>query len=237
MRFGVVIFPGSNCDHDVFYVLNEIMEQDVVELWHKERDLKKSDAIILPGGFSYGDYLRAGAIARYSPIMEKITEFASRGGFVMGICNGFQILCEAGLLPGALLHNNHQKFISRNIYIVPDNNATPLTAILDKNKPLKIPIAHKEGRYYAPDEDLIAMRQNHQILFRYCDKNGEISEEINPNGSVENIAGICNTGKNVFGMMPHPERAADDELGNTDGKIIFESLIRAIKEKRISVSN
>jgi len=237
MKFGVVIFPGSNCDHDVLYVLNEILEQEVIELWHKERDLKRCDALILPGGFSYGDYLRAGAIARYSPIMEKIVEFASRGGFVLGICNGFQILCEAGLLPGVLLYNNHQKFVCKNIHILPDSNATPLTAILDKNKPLKIPVAHKEGRYYAPNEDLIAMRQNHQILFRYCDRNGEISEEVNPNGSLENIAGVCNTGKNVFGMMPHPERAADDELGNTDGRIIFESLIRAVKEKRISVSN
>ncbi|MGC9470671.1 MAG: phosphoribosylformylglycinamidine synthase I [Bacteroidales bacterium] len=237
MRFGVVIFPGSNCDHDVIYVLNEVMEQDVVELWHKDADLKKSDAVILPGGFSYGDYLRAGAIARYSPIMEKVIEFAKRGGFVLGICNGFQILCEAGLLPGALLHNNHQKFVCKNIYIVPDNNATPLTSMLDKNKPLKIPIAHKEGRYYAPNDDLITMRQNHQILFRYCDKNGEISEAVNPNGSVENIAGVCNAGKNVFGMMPHPERAADDELGITDGRIIFESLIRAVKDKRISTSN
>lgn len=237
MRFGVVIFPGSNCDHDVMYVLNEVMEQDVVELWHKDADLKNSDAVILPGGFSYGDYLRAGAIARYSPIMEKIIEFAKRGGFVLGICNGFQILCEAGLLPGVLLHNNHQKFTCRNIHIVPDNNATPLTSMLDKNKPLKIPIAHKEGRYYAPNDDLMIMRQNHQILFRYCDKNGEISEAVNPNGSVENIAGVCNTGKNVFGMMPHPERAADDELGNTDGRIIFESLIRAVKDKRISTSN
>lgn len=237
MRFGVVIFPGSNCDHDVIYVLNEVMEQDVVELWHKDADLKKSDAVILPGGFSYGDYLRAGAIARYSPIMGKIIEFAKRGGFVLGICNGFQILCEAGLLPGALLHNNHQKFVCKNIYIVPDNHATPLTSMLDKNKPLKIPIAHKEGRYYAPNDDLITMRQNHQILFRYCDKNGEISEAVNPNGSVENIAGVCNAGKNVFGMMPHPERAADDELGNTDGRIIFESMIRAVKNKRISTSN
>ncbi|HDR89648.1 MAG TPA: phosphoribosylformylglycinamidine synthase I [Bacteroidetes bacterium] len=237
MRFGVVIFPGSNCDHDVIYVLNEVMEQDVVELWHKDADLKKSDAVILPGGFSYGDYLRAGAIARYSPIMEKIIEFAKRGGFVLGICNGFQILCEAGLLPGALLHNNHQKFVCKNIYIVPDNNATPLTSMLDKNKPLKIPIAHKEGRYYAPNDDLMTMRQNHQILFRYCDKNGEISEAVNPNGSVENIAGVCNAAKNVFGMMPHPERAADDELGITDGRIIFESLIRAVKDKRISTSN
>ena len=237
MKFGVVIFPGSNCDHDMLYVLSDIMEQEVVELWHKDSDLKKVDAIVLPGGFSYGDYLRAGAIARYSPIMEKVVEFAGRGGFVLGVCNGFQILCEAGLLPGALLHNHHQKFSCKNIFIIPDNNTTALTALLEKDRPLKIPIAHKEGRYYAPDESLITMRRNHQILFRYCDRNGEISEEVNPNGSVENIAGVCNTGKNVFGMMPHPERAADDELGNTDGRIIFESLILTIKEKRISVSN
>jgi phosphoribosylformylglycinamidine synthase I len=237
MKFGVVIFPGSNCDQDVIYVLREILEQEVVELWHKETDLQKVDGIILPGGFSYGDYLRSGAIARYSPIMEEVIEFAHKGGFVLGICNGFQILCEAGLLPGALLHNANQKFICRNTYIIPDNCSTAMTVLLDKDKPLKIPIAHKEGRYFASDEDLASMRQNHQILFRYCDKNAEISEEVNPNGSVENIAGICNETKNVFGMMPHPERASDDELGNTDGKIIFESLIRTLKEKRVVSRN
>ncbi len=225
MKFGVVIFPGSNCDQDMIYVLRNIMQQEVVELWHKNTDLQNVEAIVLPGGFSYGDYLRSGAIARYSPIMEKVIEFANEGGFVFGVCNGFQILCESGLLPGALLHNDNQKFICKNIYIVPDNNTNTITAVLDKQKPLKIPIAHGEGRYFAKKETLQEMRQNGQILFRYCDEHGDISSEANPNGSVENIAGVCNATKNVFGMMPHPERGADDELGNTDGRFIFESMI------------
>lgn len=237
MKFGVIIFPGSNCDHDMIYVLREIMEQEVKELWHKDTDLQGVEVVVLPGGFSYGDYLRSGAIARYSPIMERVIDFAGRGGFVFGVCNGFQILCEAGLLPGALLHNANQKFISRNIYIIPDNNSCVINATLDKEKPLKIPIAHAEGRYYAPNADLIEMRQNDQILFRYCNEQGIITEEANPNGSVENIAGVCNTAKNIFGMMPHPERAADDELGNTDGRAIFESIIQTIKEKKISIYN
>ncbi len=225
MKFGVVIFPGSNCDQDMIYVLRNIMEHEVVELWHKNTDLQGVDAIVLPGGFSYGDYLRSGAIARYSPIMEKVIEFANNGGFVFGVCNGFQILCETGLLPGALLHNDNQKFICKNIYIVPDNNSSSVTAKLDKQKSLMIPIAHGEGRYFAKKETLQEMRQNGQILFRYCNEHGEITSEANPNGSIENIAGICNTNKNVIGMMPHPERGADDELGNTDGMLIFESMI------------
>ncbi len=225
MKFGVVIFPGSNCDQDMIYVLRNIMEHEVVELWHKNTDLQGVDAIVLPGGFSYGDYLRSGAIARYSPIMEKVIEFANNGGFVFGVCNGFQILCETGLLPGALLHNDNQKFICKNIYIVPDNNSSSVTAKLDKQKSLMIPIAHGEGRYFAKKETLQEMRQNGQILFRYCNEHGEITSEANPNGSIENIAGICNTNKNVIGMMPHPERGADDELGNTDGMLIFESMM------------
>lgn len=231
MKFGVVIFPGSNCDQDMIYVLRNIMQQEVVELWHKNTDLQGVEAIVLPGGFSYGDYLRSGAIARYSPIMEKVIEFANNGGFVFGVCNGFQILCESGLLPGALLHNDNQKFICKNIYIVPDNNTNTVTAILDKQKPLKIPIAHGEGRYFAKKETLQEMRQNGQILFRYCDEHGEITSDANPNGSVENIAGVCNASKNVFGMMPHPERSADDELGNTDGRLIFESMISILASK------
>ncbi|MCB2194318.1 MAG: phosphoribosylformylglycinamidine synthase subunit PurQ [Bacteroidetes bacterium] len=231
MKFGVVIFPGSNCDQDMIYVLRNIMQQEVVELWHKTTDLQDVEAIVLPGGFSYGDYLRSGAIARYSPIMEKVIEFANNGGFVFGVCNGFQILCESGLLPGALLHNDNQKFICKNINVVPDNNTNTVTAILDKQKPLKIPIAHGEGRYFAKKETLQEMRQNGQILFRYCNEHGEITAEANPNGSVENIAGVCNASKNVFGMMPHPERAADDELGNTDGRLIFESMISILATK------
>jgi phosphoribosylformylglycinamidine synthase I len=228
MKFGVVIFPGSNCDHDMIYVLKDIMKQNVIELWHKEKSLKGVEAVILPGGFSYGDYLRSGAIARFSPIMDPVIAFAHRGGFVFGVCNGFQILCEAGLLPGALMHNSNQKFICRNVYIKPDNNSTILTSLLDKDRAYKIPIAHAEGRYYADDETLKNMRQNGQILFRYSNEKGVISEDANPNGSVENIAGICNEKQNVFGMMPHPERAADKELGNTDGKFIFESILGTV---------
>jgi len=225
MKFGVVVFPGSNCDHDTFYVLRNILNQEVVELWHKERDLKRVDAVILPGGFSYGDYLRSGAIARYSPIMEEVIAFANRGGFVFGICNGFQVLCEAGLLPGALLHNDNQKFICKNIHILPDNNDNLLTRELDKQTPIKIPIAHGEGRYYAEKSTLQKMRMQGQILFRYCNQYGQITTEANPNGSLENIAGVCNENKNVFGMMPHPERAGDEMLGNTAGKGIFESIV------------
>jgi phosphoribosylformylglycinamidine synthase subunit PurQ / glutaminase len=231
MKFGVVIFPGSNCDQDMIYVLSDIMEQEVVKLWHKDTDLQGVDAIVLPGGFSYGDYLRSGAIARFSPIMEKVIEFANNGGFVFGVCNGFQILCESGLLPGALLHNDNQKYICKNIYIVPDNNSSSVTAKLDKQKGLMIPIAHGEGRYFAKKEVLQEMRQNGQILFRYCNESGEITSEANPNGSVENIAGVCNENKNVIGMMPHPERGADDELGNTDGRLIFESMMSFLENR------
>lgn len=228
MKFGVVIFPGSNCDEDMIYVLNEIVEQKVVRLWHKDSDLQSVDAVILPGGFSYGDYLRSGALARFSPIMKSVIEFANNGGFVFGVCNGFQILCETGLLPGALLHNNNQKFICKNTFIKADNVDSSITRLLNPDRALKIPIAHGEGRYYADSETLKNMRINKQILFRYCDENGLINSDNNPNGSVENIAGICNEAKNVYGMMPHPERASDDELGNTDGRIIFESILSSI---------
>jgi len=229
MKFGVIIFPGSNCDHDMIYVLRNIMGQQVVELWHKNTNLQGVEAVILPGGFTYGDYLRSGAIARYSPVMDHVIRFANNGGFVFGVCNGFQILCEARLLPGALLRNSKQKFVCRNVYIRPDNNSNTITSLLDKNKAYKIPIAHGEGRYYADEETLKKMRQNNQILFRYCDANGIITEEVNPNGSIDNIAGVCNENKNVYGMMPHPERAADEELGNTDGLAIFESILSMVK--------
>ena len=182
MKFGVVIYPGSNCDHDMIYVLRDLMDQDVVELWHKDTDLQSVDAIILPGGFSYGDYLRSGAIARFSPIMENVIRFAENGGFVFGVCNGFQILCEAGLLPGALLHNDNQKFVCKNIFLKPANDNTIITSLLDKETAYKIPIAHGEGRYYADDDTLKKMRLNDQILFRYCDENGVISEEAKQSG-------------------------------------------------------
>jgi phosphoribosylformylglycinamidine synthase len=229
MKFGVVIFPGSNCDHDMIYAFRNILEQEVVELWHKDHDLKGVDGVLLPGGFSYGDYLRSGALARFSPIMSEVMEFADKGGFVFGVCNGFQILCESGLLPGALLRNNTEKFVCKNIHIFPDAKNTHATHHLKNNRPLKIPVAHGEGRYYADNETLARMRQNGQILFRYCDEHGNISQSVNPNGSVENIAGVCNERKNVYGMMPHPERAVDDELNNTDGRLIFESIINTLK--------
>lgn len=228
MKFGVVIFPGSNCDHDMIYAFGNIMEQEVVPLWHKDKSLQGVNGVLLPGGFSYGDYLRSGALARFSPIMNEVIDFANNGGFVFGVCNGFQILCESGLLPGALLHNSNQKFICKNVYIVPDAKQTHLTRHLD-SRALKIPVAHGEGRYYAPANVLAEMRKNGQILFRYCDESGSVSQGSNPNGSVENIAGVCNEHKNVYGMMPHPERAVDDELGNTDGVLIFQSIIKSLR--------
>ncbi|CAN5377260.1 phosphoribosylformylglycinamidine synthase subunit PurQ [soil metagenome] len=228
MKFGVVIFPGSNCDHDMIYVLGKIMGQEVVELWHKDTDLQNVDVVVLPGGFSYGDYLRSGAIARFSPIMTKVIEFAGKDGYVFGVCNGFQILCEAGLLPGALLHNDERKFICKNVFIKAQTKETLLTQSVPQDKALKIPIAHGEGKYFADADTLKQMNSNGQILFRYCDEKGNITPESNPNGATENIAGVCNAGKNVFGMMPHPERAADAELGNTDGKLIFESLLSLV---------
>ncbi|GAB4283738.1 MAG: phosphoribosylformylglycinamidine synthase subunit PurQ [Marinilabiliales bacterium] len=229
MKFGVVIFPGSNCDEDMIYVLENIMQQKVERLWHKDSDLKNVDVVVLPGGFSYGDYLRSGALAKFSPIMQSVIDFADAGGYVFGVCNGFQILCETGLLPGALLHNNNQKFICKNTYIVAEEYDTFITSLIGPGKVLKIPIAHGEGRYFATEPVLKEMRANKQIIFRYCSSEGKISNEVNPNGSVENIAGICNVQRNVFGMMPHPERASDKELGNTDGKIIFESMIKMLQ--------
>lgn len=223
-KFGVVIFPGSNCDQDMIHVLRDIMGLEVEELWHKDADLKGCNFIILPGGFSYGDYLRSGAIARFSPIMEKVVEFANNGGHVMGICNGFQILCEAGLLPGALLHNNDRKFICKNVYIKADNNDTLITSEIPKEQVLKIPVAHGEGRFHAEEQTIKDLTDNGQILFRYCDETGEYTETANPNGTINNIAGVCNAGKNVFGMMPHPERATDNTLSNIDGRWIFDSI-------------
>ena len=223
MKFGVITFPGSNCDQDMIYVLKDILGQEVEELWHKDTDLKGCDAIVLPGGFSYGDYLRSGAIARFSPVMTPVIEHANKGGFVLGVCNGFQILCESGLLPGALLHNNNQKFICKNVYLKPASNSAKLTEHLDQKKAYKIPIAHGEGRFHASDAVMKELNDNDQILFRYCDAAGDVNAESNPNGALENIAGITNKAKNVFGMMPHPERAADAKLSNVDGKAIFES--------------
>ncbi len=227
MKFGVVVFPGSNCDEDMVYVLQTILKQETVKLWHKNTDLEGCTHIILPGGFSYGDYLRSGAIARFSPIMTSVIKHAENGGFVFGVCNGFQVLCEAGLLPGALLHNNSRKFICKNVFIKAENNDTAVTNSVPKNTALKIPIAHGEGKYFADADTLKKLNSNGQILFRYCDEKANITDESNPNGATENIAGVCNSTKNVFGMMPHPERAADAELKNEDGKFLFESILKA----------
>ncbi len=228
MKFGVVVFPGSNCDQDMIYTLREKLGQEVVSLWHKDTDLQGCDFLVLPGGFSYGDYLRSGAIARFSPIMDKVVEFANKGGYVLGICNGFQILCESGLLPGALLHNTSHKFICKNVQLVPQSKTAAISKHLDQNVALEIPIAHGEGRYYIDTKGLEELKRNDQIIFRYADASGNITNEANPNGSVENIAGVSNVTKNVFGMMPHPERAADQELGNTDGAQLFESLLKEL---------
>ena len=227
MKFGVVTFPGSNCDEDMVHVLEARTGQPVERLWHKEHDLKGVDMVVLPGGFSYGDYLRSGAIARFSPIMQEVVAHAKKGGLVFGVCNGFQVLCEAGLLPGALLHNNGQQFISRNVHIrVVARNTAVTNAVPDKA--LKIPIAHGEGRYHADAATLAALKEGDRVLFKYCDAEGRITDAANPNGSKDNIAGVCNKGRNVFGMMPHPERAADERLGNTDGKWLFDSMLKAV---------
>jgi phosphoribosylformylglycinamidine synthase len=218
MKFGVVVFPGSNCDRDMQDALQNDLNQEVIMLWHKEKDLSMfstEDCIVLPGGFSYGDYLRTGAVARFSPIMQSVIEFANKGGKVLGVCNGFQILCEAHLLPGALLRNANQQFICKNVHIKG----------IGSDKALKIPIAHGEGRYFADEATLDKLEKNNQVIYRYCNENGEVTQLGNPNGAIRNIAGICNEGRNVFGMMPHPERATNDSLGNTDGRIVLGSLI------------
>lgn len=227
MKFGVVVFPGSNCEDDTVFTLRHNLGQEIVKLWHKDHDLQGCDFIILPGGFSYGDYLRSGAIARFSPIMNEVIAHANKGGYVMGICNGFQILAEAGLVPGALLRNIERKYICSNIYLKPQSNSALLTAGLE-DRAYKIPIAHGDGRYFADEDTLKQINDNDQVLFRYCDQLGNIVPEANHNGSIENIAGVCNAGKNVFGMMPHPERASDEALGNIDGRFILEQVIQVL---------
>jgi len=219
MKFGVVIFPGSNCDRDMVEALRADLKQEVIELWHKDNDISmfsKEDCIVLPGGFSFGDYLRCGAIAKFSPMMQAVIEFAQQGGKVLGVCNGFQILCESGLLPGVLLKNANQQFICKNIYLKSSSSNT--------GQALKIPIAHGEGRYYANEETINNLVKNNQIIYTYCDENGSATATSNPNGATQNIAGICNENRNVFGMMPHPERVCNSNLGNIDGKIVFKEL-------------
>ncbi|MCX7880222.1 MAG: phosphoribosylformylglycinamidine synthase subunit PurQ [Ignavibacteria bacterium] len=225
MKFGVVVFPGSNCDHDAYYALKHNLGYDVNFLWHKDASIPTDiDCIVLPGGFSYGDYLRSGAIARFSPIMREIIEFAKKGRLVIGICNGFQILTEAKLLPGALMKNYSLKFVCRDVFLKTVSSNTPFTSLIERGRVLRIPIAHFEGNYFADEDTIKELKNNEQIVFQYCDKNGNVTEEANPNGSIENIAGIVNKQRNVLGMMPHPERYCDPVLGGTDGQVIFQSI-------------
>ncbi len=236
MKWGVVIFPGSNCDRDVIYVLEKVLNQEVRVLWHADTsldDFEPGDWIILPGGFTFGDYLRPGIIASFSSIMESIREFVERGGYVLGICNGFQILCEAGLLPGALVKNDHGQFVCKHQFIIPVNRDTPLTRFIDESVPLNIPIAHSDGRYFIDEQGLKDLLNNQQIVFQYCNEKGVPDDESNPNGSLLNIAGICDRTRRVFGMMPHPERNADPVLtgdSSPDGLKIFKSIVRWSRE-------
>ena len=232
MEFGVVIFPGSNCDTDAWHALHDQMGAPVEYIWHQETELSGFDCVILPGGFSYGDYLRTGAIARFSPVMNAVTEFASKGGLVIGICNGFQILLEAGLLPGAMMRNVGQTFVCKYVNIRVETTNTPYTRAMQKGAVLRIPIAHGEGNYYADAETLAELKRNDQIVFRYCAPDGSITPEANPNGSLENIAGICSRERNVMGMMPHPERCSDPLLGSADGRLVWESLLGDRPQRR-----
>ena len=235
VRFGVIVFPGSNCDHDAEHVAGSVLGQDARLIWHKEGSLGDLDAVILPGGFSYGDYLRCGAIARFSPIMKDVVRFATSGGVVLGICNGFQVLTEAGLLPGALLRNESLKFVCRDVTLRVENDATMFTRGLARGTVLTIPIAHGDGNYFTDGDTMARLEQNGQIVFRYADTQGRITEEANPNGSLSNIAGIVNAAGNVLGMMPHPERAAESILGKTDGIKIFQSLVQSIMDRVPSI--
>lgn len=232
MNIGVVTFPGSNCDDDCRYVLADVLGQNVQMIWHKETSLKGLDAVVLPGGFSYGDYLRTGAIARFSPVMSAVKEFAAAGGLVLGICNGFQILLEAGLLPGAMLRNRSLSFICRDVWVRVENAATAFTSRCEPGQVLKIPIAHADGNYYTDDVTLSQLKANAQIVFRYCTPDGDVTPEANPNGSLENIAGLINANGNILGMMPHPERCAEDMLGNDQGRLILLSMLDALKQQK-----
>jgi phosphoribosylformylglycinamidine synthase I len=231
MKFGVITFQGSNCDHDAVWTAEHVARQKATLLWHDSHDLQNCDVIVVPGGFAYGDYLRTGAIAKFSPVMESVRKFADRGGLVLGICNGFQILCESGLLPGALMRNVGLKYVCKPVHVIVENNETPFTGNCRKGEVLTIPIGHMEGNYFCDDETLAELKRDNRIVFRYVNEQAEITPEANPNGSLENIAGICSPGRNVLGMMPHPERAAELELGGTDGFKIFESLVGAMSEK------
>jgi phosphoribosylformylglycinamidine synthase len=233
MKFGVVVFPGSNCDHDTLHVLRDVLGQPTEEIWHASTDLGRLDAVILPGGFAYGDYLRTGAIASHAPVMGAVKKFAAAGGLVLGICNGFQILLEAGLLPGAMLRNRRLRFLCRFVHCRVETIETPFTSACQKGQVLKMPIAHMEGNYFCEPEMLKELRDNSQIVFRYATPAGEVvdTEEANPNGALANIAGICNRERNVLGLMPHPERASESLLGSTDGRLLFESMIQSLVAK------
>lgn len=226
MKFGVIKFPGSNCDQDAYHVVKDVLGQPVEYLWHQDADLKGVDCVLVPGGFSYGDYLRCGAIARFSPVMSAVQDFAAQGGLALGICNGFQVLCEAHLLPGALVRNDGQRFLCKHVYLRTENAQTPFTNALTPDQTLCIPIAHGEGKYVCDDAAWRELQSQNRIVFRYCDEEGRITDDANPNGSRDNIAGIANAGFNVLGLMPHPERAADPALGSADGRLVFESLLR-----------
>ncbi len=232
MNFAILQFPASNCDQDAVHAI-EVLGHSARYVWHKENSLGDADAVIVPGGFSYGDYLRCGAIARFSPVMQAVQEFAAQGGLVLGICNGFQVLCEAGLLPGALIRNRDLQFHCEHIFLKTVNHDTPFTVRIPQDKPLKIPIAHGEGCYFADEATLAALQANNQILWQYCDATGAITDDANPNGSLLNIAGICSEGRNVAGLMPHPERACEPILGSTDGRLVFESMIHAVQSKAL----
>jgi phosphoribosylformylglycinamidine synthase I len=231
MKFGVIIFPGSNCDQDAFWTIQQVAKQPVTFLWHDSPDLQNCDAIIVPGGFAYGDYLRTGAIAKFSPVMESVRKFAADGGLVLGICNGFQILCESGLLPGALMRNVGLKYVCKPVHVRVESSDTPFTGSCREGEVLEIPIGHMDGNYFCDEATLDELRREKRIVFRYASASGEISKAGNPNGSLDNIAGICSPGRNVVGMMPHPERASEPELGCTEGFRIFESVVGAMATK------
>jgi len=231
MKIAILVFPGSNCDHDAYYALKHVMGADARFVWHKEDRLSGFDAVVIPGGFTYGDYLRTGAMAKLSPVMGAVRRFAAGGSPVIGICNGFQILLEAGLLPGAMIANESLKFICDYVYISSEISSTPFTLDIPSKSVLRIPVAHYQGNYYADRETLSALEANGRVVFRYCDADGNVLPEANPNGSVGNIAGICNPGRNVLGMMPHPERCSEEEMGSADGRRLFASMIRWLEEK------
>jgi phosphoribosylformylglycinamidine synthase I len=228
MKFGVVVFPGSNCDHDAFYAISNVLHKPVEFIWHQSENLANCDAIILPGGFSYGDYLRTGAIARFSPVMKSVEKFGKSGGMVLGVCNGFQILCEAGLLPGAMMRNSGLRFICRHVHIRVEQTDTPFTNAAQKGQILKIPIAHSDGNYNCDEATLAELEKNRQVIFRYTTHDGSNDNAGNPNGAVRNIAGICNRERNVAGLMPHPERVVEPALGSSDGLVIFRSMVEAL---------